>query len=143
MKHLTKEQRDMLAEKAIEKACEYIQQEIGQDDGGTASMFFTGKTYSDTLDTFTEYIDEEMKETENSWEALTRKQLHEDFLCTSADTISTLIIAFEALLKNRIDGTFIDIADDWTEERLEFYIEVFEELWSDKHESELMRRHGV
>ena len=81
--------------------------------------------------------------TDAEWREATRKQMHEDYLCTSAETISTLIIAFEALLRNRIDGTFIDISDDWTEDKMGFYIEVLEELWSDKHETELMRRHGV
>lgn len=76
--------------------------------------------------------------TDAEWREATRKQMHEDYDSTSKDTLVTLIVAFEALLRNRIDGTYIDIADDWTEEKLGFYIEVLEEIWSDKHEAEVM-----
>lgn len=78
--------------------------------------------------------------TDAEWREATRKQMHEDYDSTAKDTVLTLILAFEALLRNRIDGTYIDIPDEWTEDKLGFYIEVLEEIWSDKHEAEVMIR---
>lgn len=61
---MTPKRKAKLALAALDAACKHIQDELGQDDGGVAALFFSGPTGEFMVNQFLQYIDleESMKE---------------------------------------------------------------------------------
>lgn len=57
-------ERTELAEKALHKACAYIQDKLGQDTGDVAGIFFTGEDETIIIDILRRYIETEINEIE-------------------------------------------------------------------------------
>jgi hypothetical protein len=57
---MTPQQRAELAVGALDAACLYIQEKIGQDDGGVAGLFFSGSEAEQIIRSFCQYIDLEL-----------------------------------------------------------------------------------
>jgi len=57
---MTPKQRAELAMAALDAACLHIQEQLGQDDGGVAGIFFSGPEGEQIVRTFDQYIQLEL-----------------------------------------------------------------------------------